>query len=134
MLLHQTQSPHPERPARMVAIYHEIVEQGLDARCKLVHTRVASGEDPALVHTPEHVRKATAAYEYDEGATAALGLDSDTYFSASASGYAALLSAGSVVEMTTRVVQGELRKCAGSSASAWTPLRAPPGDGVLPSE
>jgi hypothetical protein len=32
MLLHQTRSPHPERPARMVAIYHEIIEQRLDAR------------------------------------------------------------------------------------------------------
>lgn len=109
MLLHQTNSPHPERPARMVSIMNEICEQGLDKRCKLVPTRVATAEDLALVHARDLVDRATATYPTDEAATAALGLDSDTYFSASASGYAALMSAGSVTELTTRVAQGELR-------------------------
>lgn len=109
MLLHQSDSPHPERPARMVAIYHEIVEQGLDARSRLVPARPASIDDLTLVHSAEQVRRSTGQYASDEAATLALGLDGDTYFSASASGHAALLSAGSVVEMMTRVVQGELR-------------------------
>ena len=109
MLLHQSDSPHPERPARMVAIYHEIIEQGLDARTRLVPARPASVDDLRLVHTAEQVRKSTGKYSSDEEARLALGLDSDTYFSAGASGHAALLSAGSVVELTTRVVQGELR-------------------------
>ena len=109
MLLHQTQSPHPERPARIVAIYHEIIEQRLDARCKLVPVRAASEADLALVHTREQVAKATAVYREDEKASAALGLDSDSYFAAADSGRAALLSAGSVVELATRVCHGELR-------------------------
>ena len=108
MLLHQTFSPHPERPARMVAIYHEIIEQGLDARCKLVPVRAAAQADLALVHTPEQVKMSTCTYIDDESASAALGLDSDTYFAAGASGHAALLAAGSLVELTTRVVTDEL--------------------------
>ena len=109
MLLHQTQSPHPERPARMVAIYNEIIERGLDARSRLVPCRTASMDDLKLVHTAEQVSKSTSVYPSDAAATEALGIDSDTYFDGQASGYAAMLSAGSVVEMTTRVVQGELR-------------------------
>jgi acetoin utilization deacetylase AcuC-like enzyme len=109
MLLHQSQSPHPERPARMVAIYHEIIEQGLDSRCRLVPARTASTEDLELVHSAEQVKLSTGVYETDEDASLALGLDSDTYFAGSTSGHAARLSAGSVIELVTRVVQGELR-------------------------
>lgn len=109
MLLHQTCSPHPERPARMVAIYHEIISQGLDSKCKLVPVRAATPSDIALVHTDDQVQMSTAKYEDDVSASAALGLDSDTYFAAGDSGHAALLAAGSVVELTTRVVTSELR-------------------------
>ena len=108
MLLHQSQSPHPERPARMVAIYDQLIARGLDARSRLVPAREASTEDLTLVHTAEQVAHSTAVYPSDAAATAALGLDSDTYFSATASGYAARLAAGSVVELVTRVMQGEL--------------------------
>ena len=55
MLLHSTSNEHPERPARMVAIYHELVEQGLIARARLVPARVASMEDLALVHDQAQV-------------------------------------------------------------------------------
>lgn len=109
MLLHQTQSPHPERPSRMVVIYHEIIEQGLDKRCKLVPVRAASAADCELVHSRRQVRRASGRYETDEAASEALGIDPDTYFSGSASGHAAMLSAGSVTELTTRIVQGELQ-------------------------
>ena len=136
MLLHKTQSPHPERPARVVAIYHELFEQELVSRARLVPARLASMEDLALVHDRKLVRRATATYDTDEDATAALGIErcvracvracvrrcgrraglilcvhracslarlpfgSDTYFRAKHSGYAARLSAGSVVELT----------------------------------
>ena len=134
MLLHRSTSPHPERPARMVAIYDELIRRGLAARAKLVPVRPAAAADLALVHTAELVAASTAAYETDGEAKAALGIDSDTcaaaqllprksarnsptrlcpstvrrYFSADASGRAALLSAGSVVELVTRVASGEL--------------------------
>ena len=136
MLLHKTQSPHPERPARVVAIYHELFEQELVSRARLVPARLASMEDLALVHDRKLVRRATATYDTDEDATAALGIErcvgacvgacvrrcgrraglilcvhracslarlpfgSDTYFRAKHSGYAARLSAGSVVELS----------------------------------
>lgn len=109
MLLHQSQSPHPERPQRMVAIYNELIERGLDARSRLVPAREAATSDLELCHTPEQVAKSTSTYHSDEGAVAALGLDGDTYFSHDASGRAARLAAGSVVELVTRVVTGELR-------------------------
>ena len=79
-------------------------------------TRVATEDDVALVHDTDFVYNAISKYPSDEAATAALGLDSDTYFSGSASGYATLLAAGSVTELTTRVAQGD---CAMPS-----PLRA----------
>ena len=75
MLLHKTQSPHPERPARVVAIYHELFEQELVSRARLVPTRLASMEDLALVHDRKLVRRATATYDTDEDATAALGIE-----------------------------------------------------------
>ena len=75
MLLHKTQSPHPERPARIVAIYHELFEQELVARARLVPVRLASNEDLAMVHDRKLVRGATATYDTDEDATAALGID-----------------------------------------------------------
>ena len=75
MLLHKTQSPHPERPARVVAIYHELFEQELVARARLVPVRLASNEDLAMVHDRKLVRGATATYDNDEDATAALGID-----------------------------------------------------------
>ena len=109
MLLHQTQSPHPERPARIVAIYDELVQRGYDKRARLIPTRPASEHDIALVHSEEHVRLATAQYGTDAEGVEALGMDNDTYFSARGSGYAALLATGSVTELSTRVAQGELR-------------------------
>ena len=109
MLLHRSQSFHVERPARVVAIYHELFEQQLVARAKLVPARLASDEDLGLVHERRLVRRATAVYSADEDGVAALGLDGDTYFSATCSGYAARLSAGSIVELATRIAQGELR-------------------------
>ena len=77
------------------------------AACKAADELCAAAKagDLARVHARDLVEKATASYPTDEAATAALGLDSDTYFSASASGYAALMSAGSVTELTTRVAQ-----------------------------
>lgn len=112
MLLHQTKSsPHPERPARMVAIYHEIISQGLDARCKLVPVRAAHEADLELVHTQAQVRESTCTYVSEVAASAALRIDSDTYFAADASGHAARLAAGSVVELVTRICHGELRYC-----------------------
>lgn len=92
-----------------MSIYHELFEQGLVDRARLVPVRLASNADLALVHDRKLVRGATATYETDEEATAALGIDTDTYFRAKHSGYAARLSAGSVVELATRVAQGELR-------------------------
>ena len=109
MLLHQTKdAPHPERPARIVSIYHELIERGYDKRARLVPTRPAFESDLALVHTEEHVRLAIGKYGSDAEAVQALGMDNDTYFAARDSGYAALISSGSVVELSTRVVQGEL--------------------------
>ena len=109
MLLHASQSQHPERPARLVAIYHELFEQELVARARLVPARLVSNEDLALVHDRKHVRRATATYGSDLEGSEALELASDTYFTGQHSGYAARLSAGSVVELATRVAQGELR-------------------------
>eukprot|EP00966_Prymnesium_polylepis_P335136 7390494-Prymnesium_polylepis.2 len=99
MLLHSTAADHPERPARMVAIYHELVEQGLAAKARHVPVRLAAIEDLCLVHERAQVELSVGAYESDAAASQALGLDGDTYFSAAASGRAAKLSAGSVVEV-----------------------------------
>jgi histone deacetylase 6 len=110
MLLHRAPHGHPERPARIVSIYHELLEQGLVARSKLVPARLASMDDIRLVHGRRHAARACATYESDIAASASLNLlaDSDTYFDGSASGEAARMSVGCVVELATRVVQGEL--------------------------
>lgn len=119
MLLHRsTPAPSPtscfdehvERPARIVAIYHRLLMDGLVARARLVPARPAASSDLELVHTAAHVARATRSYSAEEKAYAALRLEpgADTFFAPKDSGYAALVSAGSLVELTTRVVSGEL--------------------------
>lgn len=106
--------PHVERPARIVAIYHRLLVDGLVARCCLVPAREAADADLHLVHSPAHVARATKRYSSDDKACAKLNLEpgSDTFFAAGASGRAARLAAGSLVELVTRVVSGELSNAA----------------------
>jgi hypothetical protein len=101
---------HVERPARIVAIYHRLLMDGLVARARLVPARPAATSDLELVHSAAHVARATRSYSAEQKAYAALHLEpgADTFFAPKDSGYAALLSAGSLVELTTRVVSGEL--------------------------
>ncbi|KAL1504536.1 hypothetical protein AB1Y20_010938 [Prymnesium parvum] len=109
MLRHAPPQEHPERPARLVAVYAELLASGLAQRAKHVPCRAASRADLRLVHSAAHVRRATRVYASAAAAGRALSLGEDTYFSAAHSGAAASLAAGSVVELTTRVCTGELR-------------------------
>jgi len=70
-----------------------------------------------LVHPAAHVARATKRYSRDAKAYAALRLEpgADTFFAPRDSGTAARLSAGAVVELTTRVVLGELNNVRGSA-------------------
>ena len=110
MLLHASQSQHPERPARLVAIYHELFEQELVARARLVPARLLSNEDLALVHDRKHVRRATATYGSDLEGSEALELASDTYFTGQHSGYAARLSALNIVASNRIQVSHQMRR------------------------
>lgn len=101
---------HVERPARIVAIYHRLLLDGLVQRARLVPARLAIQSDLELVHPPAHVVSATRVYMSADRPYAALDLEpgGDTFFAPRHSGHAASLSAGSLVELTTRVVSGEL--------------------------
>jgi acetoin utilization deacetylase AcuC-like enzyme len=100
---HRAPGEHPERPERLVAIEGALAEAGLIDRC----TRVAAR--PAL---RAELEKAHAAYYLDEleavvARDASGWLDPDTFYSPG-TWEAALLAAGSTVELAERVRKGEL--------------------------
>src|SRR6056297_2936480 len=99
MLLHRsTPAPSPtscfdehvERPARIVAIYHRLILDGLVARACLVPARPAISSDLKIVHSAAQVARATRSYSAEEKAYAALRLEpgADTFFAPKDSGYA----------------------------------------------
>lgn len=111
MLLHRPTKPHPERPARLIAIYDELIRQDLLQRTRLFPLSAAECDDLSRVHSKGHRNRVVAQYAEDSHMRKELRLTqmSDTYVTAGATGRAASLASGSVVDLTRRVVAGELR-------------------------
>jgi histone deacetylase 6 len=90
---------HPECPERLLSIMNAITKSGYDQVCRKVTPRVATKEELLLVHTKELVDAVIESKLED--------LPSDNFVNEYTS-QAALLAAGSLIELTERVVTGRL--------------------------
>jgi len=99
---HRAPAGHPERPARAEAVRDALYAAGLRARGTHVAIRAARDEELARVHSGAYLDALTRAVPGQTG-----WLDPDTYFSPG-TWDAALAAAGSVSELATRVLSGEL--------------------------
>jgi acetoin utilization deacetylase AcuC-like enzyme len=101
-LLHRAPFEHPEYPGRLQAIRDRLIEEGLFERCRRVDVREATAGELEAVHTRSLIDavRASSGRPYTQ-------LDPDTY-ACRDSAEAAWLAAGGLVELTTRVVRGEL--------------------------
>lgn len=100
---HRAPAGHPERPARAEAVRDALVKAGVRERGTQVAIRAATDEELARVHAGGYLDELTRAVPGKSG-----WLDADTYFSPG-TWDAALAAAGSVCELTTRVLAGELK-------------------------
>src|SRR6185295_931902 len=101
-LLHRAPYDHPEHPGRLEAIRDHLVTEGLFDRCERVPAREATAGELRAIHTQGLIDAvlATAQRDFTE-------LDPDTY-ACRDSAEAAVLAAGGLAELATRLVQGEL--------------------------
>lgn len=100
---HRAPAGHPERPARAEAVRDALLTAGVKERGQQVAIRLARDEELARVHTGGYLDQLTQAVPGNTG-----WLDADTYYSPG-TWNAALAAAGSVTELTTRVLAGELK-------------------------
>lgn len=101
---------HPEKPERITAIFEMLEKAGVVEKCTRVDAREATDAELASVHTPKHIAamRAVGKQAYDREERLSLGRRYNSiYFNKGSSG-AALLAAGSLVELASRVARGEL--------------------------
>jgi acetoin utilization deacetylase AcuC-like enzyme len=113
-LAHVAPREHPERPARLTAIYTELERRHLVARCVRVPARPATREELLGAHDREYLEAlettitAERAGPGNRGQGSGYGwLDPDTFYSP-ASWPTALLAAGAAVDMALGVASGAL--------------------------
>ena len=102
--LHQPPGPHPERPARIVAVRDALREAGLERRGQRVATRPARDDELGLVHTGPYVDDLARALPGQSG-----WLDPDTYF-APRTWDAALAAAGGAIDLARAVLDGQVAR------------------------
>ncbi|KAL2633845.1 hypothetical protein R1flu_005324 [Riccia fluitans] len=102
---------HPEKPDRITAIFELLQCAGIVDRCKRVSAREATDAELASVHTPKHIAamRAIAKQAYDREERINLARRYNSIYFNKGSSLSALLAAGSVVELATRVTKGEFR-------------------------
>ena len=101
---HRPPGPHPERPERLVAARDRLRAAGLEARGQLVPVRPAREDELGLVHTSGFIADMSRHVPGKAG-----WLDADTYFGPE-SWDAALAAAGSAIDLTGAVLDGQFRR------------------------
>jgi acetoin utilization deacetylase AcuC-like enzyme len=101
---HRAPSGHPERPARAGAARDALLAAHIADRATHVATRAATDAELAAVHDGAFLSQLEKVVPGKSG-----WLDADTYFSP-ATWDAARAAAGSVCELSTRILSGELER------------------------
>ena len=106
MMKHDSSSEHPECPARIQRIYTGLEEAGLVARCKRIPAREATREELLSVHGGDYLDKMKKTEDMSDSELEVIEFNS--VYLTGHSHKCALLSAGSVVDLTRLVLQGDL--------------------------
>eukprot|EP00899_Mesostigma_viride_P002664 jgi/Mesvir1/12399/Mv00570-RA.1 len=116
MMAHQDpdDEDHPERPERIQRIFNELESLGLAQRCERIPAREVTDDEMKTVHSRPHIElvRNISSRQYGNAGRAALASKYNSVFFNKGSTQAALLSAGSVVELATRVAKGQLARAA----------------------
>lgn len=110
MTLHRNieEPKHPEQPARITHIFKRLEDEGLAQRCIRLPCRAATRNELELKHTARHVDAMFQIPGLSEAEAINEGRRYNSVYLSPDSGQAALLSAGSVLEATSRVCRGEV--------------------------
>ena len=109
MCAHECPTGHPERPERIVELHRELHRLGFAEHCTRVPSRLVLREEVLLVHERRHWDRIEWAVGQELGAIKAFAAQHESVYLNSASLDAARCAAGSVLELTDRVVSGTVR-------------------------
>lgn len=102
--------PHPEQPDRIRVIWDKLNSAGVLHKCVMVEAKEASEEQLAGVHSRKHIEvmKSIGTARYNKKKRDKLAASYSSIYFSQGSSEAALLAAGSVVEISEKVASGEL--------------------------
>ena len=106
---HQARTPHVECPERLTSIYSSLCATGTTERCARVPSRMASLAELRSVHTESHIMKMLKSASMSDYQLQECARTYDSVFLSPGSCSAGLIAAGSLVELTNRVIEGQLR-------------------------
>ncbi|XP_059074393.1 histone deacetylase 5 isoform X2 [Cryptomeria japonica] len=100
---------HPEQPQRIKVIWDKLCSAGLVQRCVMVNSKEASDDELSTVHSQKHIKliRNISSSKYDKTRDKLANSFNSIYFNKGSSS-AALLAAGSVVQISEKVALGEL--------------------------
>lgn len=100
---------HPENPNRILAIWNKLNSAGITQRCVIMNAEEVEDKYAALVHTKKHIElvKGISSSKFDSRRNSIARNFNSIYFN-NGSTEAALLAAGSVIEVVERVAKGDL--------------------------
>ena len=108
MMKHCCTSDHPECPSRIQSIFSALEGEGLVPRCKRVPAREATLEELLSVHDDKHISEMKATKDKSKEALRETESKYNSIYMNEHSYKCALLSAGSVVDLTKQVWEGSL--------------------------
>ncbi|EGT57967.1 hypothetical protein CAEBREN_13830 [Caenorhabditis brenneri] len=114
---------HIENGCRIQSIWSKLIEKGHVQRCERVTPKKASLEQLQLVHSQTYTAffavSPTACFKIDTNSLplrkfttlpcGGMGVDTDTYFNDATTQTAARLAAGTLIELSSQVVEGRLK-------------------------
>lgn len=106
MTKHKCDYMHPECPERILKIHEALTKEGLIKRCTIVTSREATSKELLTVHTQEHVEAMEKTASMTPEKLKIIGNRFSSIYLNEFSYQCALLSAGSVIELTHQVVKG----------------------------
>ncbi len=103
IFLKHTLAIHPERARRLISIFDRLKETGLNKAVGLIPSRPATMEELRLNHSDYHILRVQSMSAEGGG-----NLDADTYVN-EFSYDAAVIAAGSLIDLTLAVARGDLQ-------------------------
>ena len=100
---------HPERPARISSIYEKLVDYSVSSRCLRLDARDATREELLWLHDADYLDQMETTAEMKQPALNQLERKYGSIFMCPETQQAALLSAGSALQVVESIMSGESR-------------------------